>query len=65
MTGLASGPHLHYEFQVNGSQADPLISTPDEGFAITSELRAAFGNVARERLVRLALLRSLDVSTFE
>lgn len=24
MTGLATGPHLHYEFQINGRHVDPL-----------------------------------------
>jgi murein DD-endopeptidase MepM/ murein hydrolase activator NlpD len=27
MTGLATGPHLHYEFRVDGVQRDPLTVT--------------------------------------
>ena len=27
MTGLATGPHLHYEFRVNNVQRDPLTVT--------------------------------------
>jgi murein DD-endopeptidase MepM/ murein hydrolase activator NlpD len=30
MTGLATGPHLHYEFKINGQQHDPLrVALPD------------------------------------
>lgn len=65
MTGLASGPHLHYEFQNDGIQIDPSISTPDDGFAITSELRDAFSSVASDRLRKLGLLRSLEVARFD
>lgn len=29
-TGLATGPHLHYEFKINGQQRDPLrVALPD------------------------------------
>jgi murein DD-endopeptidase MepM/ murein hydrolase activator NlpD len=56
-TGLATGPHLHYEFRVNDVHQDPLTVASDPAPPITPELRAKFDIAARPMLERLALLR--------
>ena len=64
-TGLATGPHLHYEFRINEIHPDPLRVVMPEAPPITPELRASFDKVARPMAQRLGLLRETNLAQLD
>ena len=57
MTGLATGPHLHYEFRVNNLQRDPQTVTLPKPEPLPAAQLAQFkAQVVKPQLARLDAL---------
>lgn len=52
-SGLATGPHLHYEFQVNGAQRNPLSVTMPPPEPLSGAALVAFRTQTRTALARI------------
>ena len=60
-TGLASGPHLHYEFLVNGEHRNPRTVALTKVESLNGELLLAFQNDSAAMLNRLSRLESASL----
>ena len=65
MTGWATGPHLHYEFKVNGQQHDPLRVALPDAKPVDSTYLAEFQPVANDFVARLNLLRNTNLAKLD
>jgi len=64
-TGLATGPHLHYEFRINDVHQDPLRVVLPSAPPITAELKPLFDAATQPLSLRLEALRGTNLARLD
>lgn len=65
MSGLATGPHLHYEFLLNGQQRDPLKVALPTATPIPARYQAAFAANSASLTAQLNLLSASKLAALD
>jgi murein DD-endopeptidase MepM/ murein hydrolase activator NlpD len=64
-TGWATGPHLHYEFKIDGEHVDPMSAALPLSEPLTASERSRFNNVSSSYQSKLAFASKLMSARFE
>ena len=65
MTGWATGPHLHYEFKIDGEQRDPLRVALPSATPIGASQKAAFEEATHRLTDRLGLMSNTSLAKLD
>jgi murein DD-endopeptidase MepM/ murein hydrolase activator NlpD len=65
MTGFTTGPHVHFEFRIDGVHHDPQSVAMPTAFPISPELKQQFQQAAAPLARTMHLLRDAKTSSFE
>jgi len=65
MSGLATGPHLHYEFLLNGKHHDPMKVALPKANPITPQFKAAFETISQQMSAQLDLLGVSNIAALD
>jgi murein DD-endopeptidase MepM/ murein hydrolase activator NlpD len=65
MTGLTTGPHLHYEFMVNGVHRDPMTVALPKADPIAGQDKATFDMISNQLSAQIGLLGNSNISALD
>jgi murein DD-endopeptidase MepM/ murein hydrolase activator NlpD len=64
-TGWATGPHLHYEFRVDGKQRNPAHMPTTNTPSLNNEQRTVFQEATRDLNARLGILHNINLAQID
>jgi len=65
MSGVATGPHLHYEFLINGKHQDPMKVALPKNNTIQGGNKAQFESISNQMMAQLRLLGTSNIAALE